>query len=66
MKTYEKEITKEIYDRAVLTNHGIISESDMTEIFSQSELSGYGVYFPRAFESDGKYFVGYKLGDNCD
>lgn len=66
MKACEKEISKEIYDRAVLTNHGIIPESDMTEIFPQSELSGYGVYFPRAFERDGKYFVGYKLGDSCD
>lgn len=65
MKTYEKEISKEIYEKAV-ANNGIVLDSAFSDIFSISELIGYGVYLVRAFEKDGKYFVRYQRGDSCD
>lgn len=65
MKTYEKEIPKEIYDQAA-ANNGNIPESTYSDIFSTSELIGYGVYFVRALQKDGKYFVRYQRGDSCD
>ena len=65
MKEYEKKISKEIYDKAV-ANNGIVPESAYSDIFSVSELIGYGVYLVRPFEKDGKYFVRYQRGDSCD
>lgn len=38
----EKPITKEQYERAQL-NNGYIANQDMGDIFSQSELCGYGI-----------------------
>ena len=43
----EKAITKEQYDRAQL-NNGYVTEVDLQEIFSTSELCGWGVYSPIA------------------
>lgn len=65
MKTYEKEISKELYDKAI-ANNWTIPESAYSDIFSIGELAGYGVYHVRPFEKNGKYFVRYQLGDNCD
>lgn len=65
MRTYEKEISKEIYDKAV-ANNGTVPDSAYKDIFSVSELIGYGVYRVSAFEKDGKYFVKYQRGDSCD
>lgn len=65
MKTYEKEIPKDIYDRAA-ANNGIVPESAYSEIFSVSELIGYGVYLVRAIQKDGKFIVSYQMGDSCN
>lgn len=65
MRTCEREITKEIYEKAA-ANNGIIPESAYSDIFSEAEVIGYGVYFARAFCVGGKYLVQYQLGDSCD
>ena len=60
-----REITKEIYDRA-MTNHQHIIEEDMKKIWSISDLCGYGIYGDKVYEEDGKYFVKYWRGSTCD
>lgn len=65
MGKYEREITKEQYERAMKYN-GLIPDEDRGDIFTISELWGYGVYLPTAFERDGKYFVSFELGSSCD
>lgn len=62
---FEREITKEQFERAKL-HHGYIAAEDMEDIFDASERYGYGVYGPSAFERDGKYFVHFSLGSTCD
>lgn len=68
----KKEITKEQYERAWAERHGYITEEDMEDIFSQSELVGYGIYLPTASkeydEATGEttYCVHYEMGDSCD
>ena len=65
MKQYERQISKEVYDRAI-ANNGHITSEDEAEIFSYIEQTLYGIYRTGAFELDGKYFVRYKLGDTSD
>jgi len=59
MKSKTKEITEEQYIQA--TEH-----HNVDGIFSFGEVCGYGVYNERYYAQDGKYFVSYMLGDNCD
>ena len=67
----EKPITKEQYERAQL-NGGFVAEANLQEIFSQSELYGYGVLEPiackRYNEATGEttYIVRYTTSTNCD
>ena len=65
MTRHEREITKEQYERAV-ANRGYITKEDELQIFSASELYGYGVYSPIAHMSEGKYTVHFLLGSTCD
>ena len=65
MKQYERQISKEVYDRAI-ANNGHITSEDEAEIFSYIEQTIYGIYRTVAFELDGKYFVRYELGDTSD
>ena len=65
MTKYTRKITKEQYDRAML-NKGFITKEDEKDIFSISELCGYGVYMPRAIEHHGEYYVSFNLGSSCD
>lgn len=65
MRRFEREISKEVYDRAVLNNN-YIAKTDREEVFTVSELCGYGVYVDRVFERGGQYFVAYELGSSCD
>lgn len=65
MSSCEREITKEQYERA-MKNNGYIADEDGKDIFTISEMCGYGVYLPIAFERDGKYFVSFELGSSCD
>lgn len=59
MKTIIKQITEEQYNRA-------INEHDVSGVFSQQEVCGYGVYSERFYQQDGKCFVSYQLGSSCD
>ena len=67
----EKSITKEQYERAQL-NNGYVTEADLQEIFSTSELCGYGVLSPIAckryntFTGEGTYIVSYSTSTCCD
>lgn len=65
MKQCTREITKEQYENA-LRNHMYITEFDEYDIFSDSERLGYGVYSPIVHETDGRYYVLFRLGDSCD
>ena len=61
------EISKEVYDRA-MENRGYITSGDMSELFTESQLCGYGVYGAMAFIDNvtGKYMCRYDMGDSCD
>ena len=65
MRTHEKKISKEVYDRAIANNGHITSEDELT-VFNEIERWGYGVYRTNVIERDGEYFVRYELGDSCD
>ena len=61
----KREITKEIYDRA-MEHKGYITHEDRKVVFDDSELYGYGVYGATAYEENGKYYCNFSLGDSCD
>ena len=65
MQTCEREITKEIYDRA-MEHHGYIADEDMGEVFTTAELCGYGVYAPVVSHYADRYVVRFEMGDSCD
>ena len=65
MTRYTRKITKEQYERAML-NKGFLTNEDENEVFSISEMCGYGVYMPIAIERDGEYYVSFMLGSSCD
>lgn len=58
-KDITRQITEEQYFKAV-------NEHDATDIFSEREVCGYGVYNERFYQTDGKYYVRYQLGSSCD
>lgn len=58
-----REISKEIYDKA---KNGVLPKEDYDKVFTISELCGYGVYLPRVFTKDGKYYISFELGSSCD
>ena len=60
-----REITKEIYERA-LQNRRYITDEDRKEVWDISDLCGYGIYGDQVYEEDGKYFVRYWRGNTCD
>ena len=61
------EISKEVYDRA-MENRGYITSADMSELFTESQLCGYGVYSAIAYQDEvtNKYMCRFSLGDSCD
>ena len=61
----KREITKEQYERAK-PNRNYIADEDMADIFTASELYGYGVYGARAYKEYDKYYAYYSIGDSCD
>lgn len=66
MKTYERKITKEIYDNAVNNHHGVLADEDEDKVFSMAEVCGYGVYCPYVFTRNNEYYVRFEMGDTCD
>ena len=65
MQRCEREISKEIYDRA-MENHGYIADEDMDKVFSDAEMLGYGVYSPVVAHLCDRYVVRFEMGDTCD
>lgn len=61
MTSCKRTITKEQYDK-------LVNEHDSTDIFSQSEVCGYGVYciVPHKNEEKGEYWVTFEMGSSCD
>lgn len=60
-----KEISKEVYDKAMENNGHIPGNMEM-EVFGPAICCGYGLYGTRVREEDGKYYVDYKRGSSCD
>ena len=65
MRNCEKEISEEIYQRA-MENKGWLKKEDYCKVFSDTERMGYGVYGYKIFEKDGRRYVSYMLGSSCD
>ena len=65
MTRYQRKITKEQYERAML-NKGLLTEDDENDVFSISEICGYGVYMPTVIQNNGEYYVTFTLGSSCD
>ena len=62
----EREITREQYERAI-SNYGFIADVDLHDVFTESEIYGYGIYYARAYIGvNGKYICSYSRGSSCD
>ena len=59
LRRIKREITKEQYINATV-NH------IAADVFTDSEVMGYGVYCENYIEEDGKYYVTFYLGSSCD
>lgn len=66
MVCIKREITKEIYDRAMMNNKHIVTKEDWNTVFTISESCGYGIYGYDLIEEDGKYYVLFNRGSSCD
>ena len=65
MTKYRRKITEEQYERAIL-NNGILTEDDEKDVFTFSEMFGYGVYMPKVIKDHNEFFVTFTLGNSCD
>ena len=65
MQQLTREINKKQYERA-LNNHNYIADEDKKDVFTVSEIYGYGIYYSRVFKKDNKYYVQFRIGDTCD
>ena len=65
MTTAIREISREIYDRAIANNGNIVKE-DIDNVWTQADLYGYGVYSYGIYEKDGKCYVRFSTGTSCD
>jgi hypothetical protein len=65
MQTVTRKISQAIYERA-LQHSGHIADEDINDVFLIQEQIGYGVYGDYVHETDGEYFVTFKMGDTCD
>lgn len=65
MQQLTREINKKQYERA-LNSHNYIADEDEKDVFTVSEIYGYGVYYSRVFKKDNKYYVQFRIGDTCD
>ena len=65
MTKYKREISKEIYERA-MEYKGHITKEDEEKVFSAAEIWGYGIYGTKVCEEDGKYYVYFNMSDNCE
>ena len=65
MTSCKRQISKEVFDRALI-NGGHITGADMQQVFTMSELCGYGVYMPTVYKDGDKYMCQFEMGDSCD
>lgn len=63
MTECKREITKEIYDNAGGDGKPLRNWKD---VFSDTEVMGYGIYHPTVYEENGKYYCRFYMGDSCD
>lgn len=61
----EREITKDQYDRA-MENHGYLTDEDYSDVFTQAEMCGYGIYSAVVSHYADRYVVRFEMGDTCD
>ena len=64
--TSKREITEEMYNRAINEHGGYLASEDESKVFSVCEICGYGVYGMRVFKEDGKFYVHFWMGSTCD
>ena len=62
---FDREITKEQYDRAI-ENNGFLTKEDADTVLTVSERCGYGATAGTVKEYDGKYLVSCHMYDSCD
>lgn len=63
MREITREITKEKYDYyESQPSVSVAIESDM----SDDIIYGYGYYGGSVYESDGKYYMKYSIGNSCE
>ena len=60
-----RKLTKEQYDRAA-NNNMCLTKEDYLNVFTESEIMGYGVYSEKIIEEDGEYYIQFLLGSTCD
>jgi hypothetical protein len=65
VERYEREISRDVYERA-MKNHRRITTEDMCDVFSRAELCGYGIYDTYVIERNDGYYVLYEIGTDCD
>ncbi len=65
MKMCRREITREQFERGV-HNGRYLTKEDRDNVFTSSELYGYGVYGGTVSEENGRFYVLYELGSTCD
>lgn len=65
MTSCRREISKEVYERAIANKRYITSE-DYPNVFNISERCGYGVYGELVSKDGDKYYVDFWLGSSCD
>ena len=62
---WDREITKEMYDRAK-ENSGILTKEDAETVLTVSERLGYSASARHVYQADGKYFVQCSRYNSCD
>jgi len=65
MRYLTKEITKDVYDRA-MANHRMITEEDRLAVFSRCEIFGYGIYSTKVHTDGNTYYCDYSRGETCE
>lgn len=62
---FDRQITKEQYDRAV-NNRGYLIKDDTNAVLTDAERYGYGASAGIVYEHGGKYFVSCHRYNSCD
>lgn len=63
---FDREISEDMYRRAVHENNGRILKEDEQAILSAAERLGYGASAGRVYEKDGAFYACCHRWNNCD